>query len=118
MTSKEFIQKVGFSAMHVFPYSVRPGTKAASMPGQLTHAVKDARAREAQKIAAEMQRAYLDAQIGKVLSVLFETEQPDGWHGHSDNYCEVAAAGDALHGIMRNVKITARTGEKLIGNIV
>ena len=116
--TKEFIQKVGFAAMHVFPYSVRPGTKAAALPGQLTHAVKDARAREAQKIAAEMQWDYLDAQVGKVLPVLFETEQQDGWHGHSDNYCEVAAVGDALHGIMRNVKITARAGEKLIGNIV
>jgi len=112
------IQAVGFAEMHIFPYSIRPGTKAASMPGQLTHAVKDARAREAQVAAAQMQQSYLDAQLGAVLPVLFETEQEDGWHGHSDNYCEVCAAGENLHGIMKNVKITARNGEKLIGNIV
>ena len=114
----QFIQKVGFAAMHVFPYSVRPGTKAAELPEQLTHAVKDSRARMAQKIAADMQRAYLEAQIGKTLPVLFETEQGECWQGHSDNYCEVCAVGENLHGIIKNVKITARNGKKLIGNIV
>ena len=113
-----FLREIGFAAMHVFPYSVRPGTKAAALPEQLTHAVKDARAREAQTLAAELQRDYLDAQIGRILPVLFETEQADGWHGHSDNYCEVCAVGEKLHGIMKNVKITARNGEKLIGIIV
>jgi threonylcarbamoyladenosine tRNA methylthiotransferase MtaB len=114
-----FIRRVGFAEMHVFPYSIRPGTRAAEMPGQLTHAVKNARAASAQAAAEEMQLAYLDAQVGQTLPVLFETAQPDGrWQGHSDNYCEVLAAGDSLHGIMKNVQITAREGKKLVGIIV
>ena len=114
----DFIRRVGFAEMHVFPYSIRPGTRAAEMPGQLTHAVKNARAAAAQAAASEMQLAYLDAQIGQTLPVLFETEQDGRWQGHSDNYCEVLASGSALHGIMKNVQITAREGKKLVGIIV
>ena len=50
--------------------------------------------------------------------MLFETEQDGRWQGHSDNYCEVLASGSALHGIMKNVQITAREGKKLVGIIV
>ncbi len=114
----DFIRRVGFAEMHVFPYSIRPGTRAAEMPGQHTHAVKNARAAAAQAAAEEMQLAYLDAQVGQTLPVLFETEQGERWQGHSDNYCEVLASGDDLHGIMKNVQITAREGKKLVGIIV
>ena len=88
------------------------------MPGQLTHAVKNERAARAQALADEMQLAYLDAQIGQTLPVLFETEHDGRWQGHSDNYCEVHASGDSLHGIMKNVQITARDGKIIVGNIV
>ena len=113
-----FIRSVGFAAMHVFPYSIRPGTRAAEMPGQLTHAVKNARAAQAQAAADQMQTAYLDAQRGQTLRVLFETERDGRWQGHSDNYCEVLASGEALHGIMENVQISAREGKKIVGIIV
>ena len=113
-----FIRRVGFAEMHIFPYSIRPGTAAAKMPGQLTHAVKNARCAAAQALADEMQLAYLDRQVGKTLPVLFETERDGRWQGHSDNYCEVLAPGASLHGIMKNVQITARKGKKLVGIIV
>lgn len=114
----DFIRSIGFAEMHVFPYSIRPGTKAAEMPDQLSHAVKNARALRVSAAAEEMQLAYLDAQIGKTLSVLFETQQDGRWQGHSDTYCEVLAPGANLHGIIRNVQITAREGKKIVGNIV
>ena len=114
----DFIRSIGFAEMHVFPYSIRPGTKAAGMPGQLTHAVKNARAALAQAAAEEMQLAYLDAQVGKTLPVLFETQHDGVWQGHTDNYCELLAAGENLHGIMESVQISARDGKKLVGNIV
>ena len=113
-----FIRQIGFAVMHVFPYSVRPGTRAAELPEQLTHAVKNARAAVAQAAALEMQTAYLDAQIGKVLPVLFETQENGVWQGHSDNYCEVRAAGENLRGIIQNVQITRRESRKLVGIIV
>ncbi|MEL7604019.1 MAG: MiaB/RimO family radical SAM methylthiotransferase, partial [Bacillota bacterium] len=63
----DFIRKCGFSSMHIFPYSKRPGTKAAEMPGQLTNAVKAERAHEAQAAADEMAGTYLHACVGKTL---------------------------------------------------
>jgi len=117
VSTLNFLREIAFSAMHVFPYSVRPGTRAAELPGQLPRAVKDTRARAAQTLASEMQRDYLDAQIGSVLPVLFETLQSDGWHGHSDNYCEVCAAGENLHGQMRQVRIIGRAGTVLYGKM-
>lgn len=116
--SISFIRKCGFSSMHVFPYSPRPGTRAAALAGQLTRAEKDARAHEAQLAAGEMKHTFLLEQVGRTLPVLFETESGGVWHGHADNYCEVAAQGRELRGIVRNAAITGVEGEKLIGNVI
>lgn len=114
----DFIRKCGFAAIHVFPYSRRPGTKADEMPQQLSHAVKSARAHEAQQVANQLKREYLSEQIGATLSVLFETERGGAWIGHSGNYCLVSAVGENLHGVVRNVEITDVSGEMLVGNLV
>lgn len=113
-----FLHRCAFSAVHVFPYSRRPGTKADTMPEQLSHAVKNARAHEAQRAADETKRAYLQAQVGRTLSVLFETERDGLWTGHSTNYCQVSVPGENLHGIVRNVEIAGVSGEMLVGNSV
>ena len=113
-----FLERVGFAAVHVFPYSRRPGTKADAMPEQLSHAVKSARAHAAQRVADDCKQRYLAQQIGQVLPVLFETEQDGRWVGHSDNYCLVSVAGDNLRGVVKNVKISAISGQMLVGDLV
>ena len=113
-----FLRTIAFSQVHVFPYSRRPGTKADAMPGQLTAAVKAQRAHEAQRAADETRADYLNAQRGRTLSVLFETEQEEGWLGHSTNYCTVLAAGEALRGLVKNVEITGVSGGMLVGTLV
>ena len=111
-----FIERCAFSAMHIFPYSVRPGTKAADMPGQLDKETKAERCRTAQAAAARMRKAYLDAQVGEVREVLFETESAPGvWLGHTENYLETEAQGQALRGLVKKVKITGVRGEILVG---
>lgn len=115
----DFLRAMAFSAVHVFPYSRREGTRAAGLPEQLSKAEKEARAARAAAVAAGTRRDYLAAQQGEILPVLFETEAAPGeWQGHSDNYCLVRARGEALHGIMKNVQISAFDGQILIGNIV
>lgn len=113
-----FIEKCRFSSMHIFPYSIRPGTLAASMDGQLEKSVKNARARQAQAVAKKMQKSYLDSMVGKTLRVLFETEKEGFWRGHSDNYCEVCAEGTELHGVFAEVLIKELKNELLYGIIV
>lgn len=114
----DFIEKCAFSSMHIFPYSIRPGTVAAAMDGQLEKSVKNARAAQAQRLAKNMQSAYLEKMLGKTLRVLFETEKDGIWRGHSDNYCEVCAEGENLHGIFANVRVTSVENNALFGIIV
>ena len=111
-----FIETCGFAAMHIFPYSIRPGTKAAAMP-QLTAAVKEERAAQAAEAAQRMHRAYLEGCIGRTYPVLFEQEKDGHYIGHAPNYMEVAVNGHNLHNQIREVTITACNGETLWGEI-
>ena len=113
-----FIRRCGFADMHIFPYSIRPGTKAASMP-QVSGAVKERRAAQAAEVAREMHQKYLKSCVGTRCAVLFEQPGEDGrYHGHSADYMEVAVAGGGLHNKMLTVEITGIDGEILVGEVV
>ena len=102
--------------MHIFPYSIRPGTPAAKMK-QNPKAVKEERAHRAAAAAEEMHRAYLAGCVGKTYPVLFEQPKNGRFFGHAPNYMEVLAEGENLHNQLRNVKITAVEGDTLLGEI-
>jgi len=114
----EFIRRCAFAAMHIFPYSVRPGTGAAEMPDQLDKDTKARRCRAAQSAAAAMKKEYLRSCVGKTLPVLFETEQNGQCVGHADNYTEVMAEGASLRGQILPVKIGEVRGGMLLGTIL
>ena len=111
-----FIEKCGFAAMHIFPYSIRPGTKAAAMP-QLTAAVKEERAARAAQVAHRMHQTYLEGCVGRTYPVLFEQEKDGLYTGHAPNYMEVGVAADGLHNVVKNVKIVGIDGEILRGEL-
>ena len=113
-----FIEKCGFSRMHIFPYSVRPGTAAADMPEQVSKEVKHSRARRAAAVAAELERRFLEGRVGTVQPVLFETEHSGVFLGHAPNYCEVEVKGENLRDKVKNVQIISVNGDKLVGNII
>lgn len=115
----EFIQKCAFSAMHIFPYSKRPGTPAAKMPGQVLKTVKEDRAHRAAAVAAQMERAYLEQWVGQTVPVLFEEERDGLWRGHTTRYAEVAVScRDNLHNQLRSVRIEKVEGSALLGELV
>jgi len=112
----DFIRRCGFAQMHIFPYSIRPGTPAARMK-QVPKHVKAQRAAFAAEAAAEMHRAYLEGCVGQTYPVLFE-QPKDGWFfGHAPNYAEVLVKGTDLHNEIRPVTVTSPDGEFLYGNI-
>ena len=115
--SLTFIRKCRFAEMHIFPYSRRPGTPAAEMPGQHGNAVKEARSRAAIAVAEEMNRAYREGLVGSVQEVLFEEEEGALSTGHAENYIRVWAEGTGLHNEIRSVKITALYQDGLLGEI-
>ncbi len=106
-----FLQRCGFFFVHAFPYSRRPGTKAADMPGQLDRAEKEARVRRAQAVIARLQQAYLEGCVGRSLDVLFENVH----EGHSGNYCPVRVEASVRRGTVAQVRITGVEGDTLVG---
>lgn len=109
-----FIEKCGFAAMHIFPYSVRPGTKAAAM-AQVDMSVREERAARAAAVAERMHQGYLARCVGKSFPVLFEQDRGEGSVGHAPNYMPVTVGMKGLHNTVQNVRITAVDGDGLCG---
>ena len=114
-----FAEEIGFYEIHVFPYSKRKGTAAASFAGQLTNAVKKERASRLLALTAEQSRTYRAQFLNKKLRVLWEdTERSNGgifMIGNTERYIRVArnvtdlsaAEIEALSGTFSDVTPTA-----------
>ncbi len=90
--SLRLCQDMALAAIHVFPYSPRPGTRAARMPDQVEAGVKKERTQRALEMAADSARHYQRQFLGQSPEVLWETETADGmWSGLTDNYLRVFA---------------------------
>ena len=116
--SLAFARECGFAAMHVFPYSRRPGTPADAMPNQVPKAVKTERAARASSVAEELRRQYDTALIGSVQEVLFEQTEDGFFTGHAKNYVKVYARGDGLHNVVKQVRITALRADGVEGELI
>ena len=112
----DFVRTCGFAEMHIFPYSIRPGTPAAKME-QVPKAVKEERSAQAAEVAGELNRAYLAGCVGETYPVLYEQETEGLWTGHAPNYILVGAKGEGLHNRVRRTKITGIRGNMLVGEL-
>jgi threonylcarbamoyladenosine tRNA methylthiotransferase MtaB len=91
------IRAVGFSKLHVFPFSARPGTPAAARPDQIPNSVKTQRARHLSEIERELRHEYFASLAGSQLTVLAESVAagPLGFvQGTSCRYAPVKMPGD------------------------
>lgn len=77
-----FLERCAFASVHVFPYSVREGTKAAAMPGQLDQQTKTARAERAKQVAETLSTAYRKQFVGRTLYALPEYPTGGLWAAH------------------------------------
>ena len=114
--SLEFIEKCAFAQMHIFPYSIRPGTPAAQME-QIAKSVKEDRAKRAAEVATQMHRTYLDGCIGEVYPVLYEQVKDGKFAGHAPNYMEVLVDGTNLHNRVLNTRVIGVDGSVLLGEL-
>ncbi|MDO5377249.1 MAG: tRNA (N(6)-L-threonylcarbamoyladenosine(37)-C(2))-methylthiotransferase MtaB [Clostridia bacterium] len=120
-TEEEFAQTMatcesaGFARMHVFPYSEREGTKAAQMEGSVPKALREERARRLIALGRELERAALEARIGKTEEVLFEeTDEAGRSAGYTGSYLRVSATG-GWPGAIRRVRLTGIENGELVG---
>lgn len=88
----DFTRAIGFSRMHIFPYSPRQGTPAALFTGQVDAAIKKERAARLAEQEVTMRHAFMDRMVGKTLSVLTEEKRDEKGRisGYSGNYLRVA----------------------------
>lgn len=113
--SLDFIQKCGFAKMHIFPYSIRPGTPAAEME-QIPKSVKEDRAKRAAAVADKLHQAYLSGCVGQVYPVLYEQARDGKFSGHAPNYMEVLVdGGETLHNRVIPTRIVGTEGSALLG---
>lgn len=113
--TKDFIKKVGFAELHVFPYSIRKGTKAATMP-QVDGNVKKHRVKELIELSNSLKDEYYHKFIGKEVSVIVETIYNDKYMvGHSSNYLHILIPLDSTKiGHLINVQVESKDGEYLL----
>jgi len=87
--TKAMIRKIGFARIHVFPFSSRPNTPAAEMPGQLSSAEKERRARELIALGNQVSKEYLRTWIGQETILLPEESVAGCWEGYTPEYIRV-----------------------------
>ncbi len=107
--SLAFFRAVGFAKAHVFAYSMREGTRAAQMNGQVPQQVKTTRSRRMLQAADHARDVFLRTQVGRTESVLFESRENDYFCGYTANYTPVkmlCPADAALRGQIFSVCIT------------
>ena len=89
-----FIETAPFSYVHVFPYSTRPGTRAASFDGQVPDIIKKHRVNVLKTICDSKRSDYLLRHLNKTLEILIEKRTAEGSIGTSANYIKVLIASD------------------------
>lgn len=116
----DFVKKIKFAKTHLFKYSKRDGTKAATMKGQVNGNIKKDRLKDLEAIEKINREEFLEKQIGKTLSVLFEekSDMAGFKSGYSTNYLRVNVEDETLpSNEIYDVIITGIENDELIGEI-
>jgi threonylcarbamoyladenosine tRNA methylthiotransferase MtaB len=112
---------VGFSKIHVFPFSPRKGTPAATMPNQISPEVKQRRVERLQALGDELRDRYYRSLAGRKLRVLVEgrlTDRPDVAAGTACRYAQVELASTSANLPQRSTLVDVVAGEIRNGRIV
>ncbi|ETN95964.1 tRNA (N(6)-L-threonylcarbamoyladenosine(37)-C(2))-methylthiotransferase MtaB [Zhouia amylolytica] len=87
-----FLNDLDISYLHVFTYSERDNTEAASMEGIVDKKVRSKRSKMLRGLSAKKRRAFYESQLGTTRTVLFEGENKEGYiYGFTENYVKVKA---------------------------
>ena len=117
--SLAFVEKVGFSKVHVFPYSRRAGTLADKLENHLSPQVKDERAKAMGEMCEELRKAFLQSQVGRVEPVLVERMRGACLEGYTMNYTPVHIISDKnISGEVVDVKIIKACDDFCEGSLI
>lgn len=111
-----FARQMGYAKMHVFPYSPRAGTVAATMPNQVLEKIKKERGEKLRLLSDELSRSWRQRFVGEVRPVLWESSENTAdamvWSGLTDNYIRVYAfSREPLHNRITPTRLVRLAGQ-------
>ena len=103
-----YLNELDISYLHVFTYSERPNTEAVEMDGVVPLKVRSKRSKMLRGLSVKKRRAFYESQLGNKLTVLFESENKEGFiHGFTENYVKVKAPWNPeLVNTLQEIKLT------------
>lgn len=104
--SLEFIESIGFTKVHVFPYSDRDGTVASKMKDKVDGNTKKRRVHELLELSKDLETNFYEKYYGKTMSVLIEEEKDGYFIGHTPNFIKVALIGNYKKNKVYNILLT------------
>ena len=120
--SYSFSQQAGFANIHVFPYSPRPETMAAGMPGQIKDKVRQERKQRMLELSRSSRRKFCEQFLGQTMPVLWEKETTPGsgiYSGLTGNYIRVLAHSEKhLNNEITSVKLVGLRNQEMWGELV
>ncbi|MBU2568997.1 MAG: tRNA (N(6)-L-threonylcarbamoyladenosine(37)-C(2))-methylthiotransferase MtaB [Gammaproteobacteria bacterium] len=125
--SFDFIENTGFGHIHIFAYSRREGTKAATLPNQISETIKKQRSRKLHSLADMMKRQFQIENLGQIIPILWESQtEPldNGKHrifGYTPNYLRVGCEVDepkAIENRIIDAKLMATDHNHLVATLV
>lgn len=124
--SFDFIEKTGFGHIHIFTYSRREGTKAATLPDQVPNETKKQRSQQLHQLAEAMRREFFEANLGREFPVLWESQTETAADakqlifGYTPNYLRVACetvAPDTLENKITTARLIAAHDDYLLAEL-
>ena len=117
----EFLKNLNFTYLHVFPYSIRPGTPAATYPNQVEKNIKEQRVAKLRELSDYKRDTFYTSQLEQTVAVLVEGRRDDSGllKGFSDNYVAVRFQGDnTLINQRVQVKLTTLINNYVLGEYI
>ncbi|PKP43910.1 MAG: tRNA (N(6)-L-threonylcarbamoyladenosine(37)-C(2))-methylthiotransferase MtaB [Bacteroidetes bacterium HGW-Bacteroidetes-13] len=111
-----YLNQLDISYLHVFTYSERDNTPAAEMEGAVDKGVRHKRSKMLRALSVKKRRAFYESQLGKTKTVLFESENKEGYiHGFTENYVKVKCPWNpALVNTLQQIKLTHIDADGLV----
>lgn len=119
----EFLKSIKLSKMHIFKFSPRKGTKAATMENQVDGNIKEERSNKLIELNNALEKEFMDRFLGKTLKILYEKETFENsgeYEGYTENYLRVVTKGNDnnIIGEILDAKVICIDKDQLIGEFV
>lgn len=111
----EFVKKINFSEIHVFKFSKRKGTPAATMENQIDESIKKTRSELLMRLASDLSHDYREKFLDTEMEVLVEEFDGEYWIGHTKNYLKVKFKDGGEVKAVKNVRLTELSESEIYG---